>query len=149
MNQVYGMDEQAEELICKVVDGCATAEEEQELRAMSENDPEIKTEWERQQQAVSTIRSVGLPELQDEVREAFAHAVYNRLECRVGWILVATGLAALFGYLCYEILTDPDAHAALRIGLAAVVIGFVLLLSGVWRCRRRLARIDPYKEVRR
>ena len=143
------MDERAEELICKVVDGCATAAEEEALRAMSRNDPEVREEWEQQEKAATAIRSVGLPELQDEVAEAFARGVYNRIECRVGWVLIVAGLAALTGFILYEILTEPEVNSVFRVGLAAVLIGFVLLVSGVWRCRRRLARSDPYKEVLR
>lgn len=116
---------------------------------MSDNDPEVKVEWEQQQQAVATIHSVGLPELQDEVVERFTHNVYNRLECRVGWGLVLGGLAALFGFILYEILTEPEVSSVLRVGLVAICIGFVLLVSGVWRCRRRVARTDPYREVMR
>jgi hypothetical protein len=141
------MDERAEELICKVVDGCATAAEKEELRAMARSDPEVKAEWDQQQTAVATIRSVGLRELQDEEVEAFSRSVYSRLECRVGWLLIGGGLLALTGFILYEMLTDPEVHSVLRVGLAAVIVGFVLLLSGVWRCRRRVARTDAYKEV--
>ena len=114
---------------------------------MSENDPEIKAEWEQQRHAATAMRSVGLRELQDDVAEEFARGVYNRLECRIGWVMVAAGLAALFGFVLYEILTEPDVGTVFRVGLAAVIIGFALLISGVWRCRRRVARKDPYREV--
>ena len=143
------MDSRVEELICKVADGCATAEEEEELQAMSAKDPEIGEELRRQRQTVSAIRSVGLREWQDDETERFARGVYNRLECKTGWVLVAAGLAALGGYTLYEIVTDPGLDTVFRVGLVAVVIGFGLLLSNAWRCRARVSKRDPYREVQR
>ena len=60
------MDRRAEELICRVADGCASPDEERELELMAEREPEIGRDLMAQQEAVSSIRSMGLRELDDE-----------------------------------------------------------------------------------
>jgi ferric-dicitrate binding protein FerR (iron transport regulator) len=141
------MDERAQELICRVVDGCATARERQELKAMQEQDPEITRELEAQGQAVDVLQSVGLRELQDDVAEQYWGHVYNRLERRVGWVLAVVGTTLVAAYGVYELLTAPDIHTVYRVGLAAVIVGFGLILSSVLRVRLKLKKQDEYQEV--
>ena len=141
------MDTRTEELICRVADGVATEEEQRELIMMAQREPEVAEELRRQQDAVSAVRSVGLRELQDEVAEQFVGGVYNRLERRTGWLLVSAGIAVLAAYGVYEILTEPDLGTVYRLGLAAVIVGFGLLLSSVLRMRLKTRRFDRYTEV--
>ncbi|MBN1269695.1 MAG: hypothetical protein JXB04_08920 [Kiritimatiellae bacterium] len=143
------MDSRTEELICKVADGCATPEEEKELAVLADGDIEIARELQAQKDAVSAVRSLGLPELQDRVAAQFWSGVYNRIEHRVGWIFVTGGLVVLLGYGLYELLTEPDISSICRLGIAAVIVGFGLLLSSVLRARMKLRRYDRYEEVMR
>jgi len=141
------MDARVEELICKVADGCATPEERQELERMAANDPTIADELHEQQDTVNAIRSLGLRELQDEVRDQFWGGVYNRLEQRCGWAFVIAGIVAVAGYGIYEMLTDPTIHSLYRLGIAAIIVGFGLLISSVLRVRLKVRRYDKYREV--
>ena len=75
--------------------------------------------------------------------------MYNRLERRSGWLLVLLGFGLVCGYGVYELLTEPDIHTAYRLGLAALIIGFGLLISSVVRFRAVQGRSDRYKEVLR
>lgn len=141
------MDTRTEILICKVADGCATADEERELKDMTSRDPEIARELAAQQAAVSAVRSLGLRELQDTLNEEYWGGVYNRLERRSGWALVCAGLVLVLGYGIYELLTDPGIATLYRLGIAALIVGFGLLFSGILRQHARLRRHDRYKEV--
>ncbi len=143
------MDASKEELICKVVDGCANPEEEKELQEMAERDPEVAEALHAQQEAFAAMRSVGLPELQDQVSEQFWSGVYNRIEQRSGWAFVIVGLVLVVGYGVYELLTDPGVHTAYRLGIAALLVGLGLLISSVLRHRQRLRPHDRYTEVLR
>ncbi len=141
------MDTHAEELICKVMDDCASPAEKDTLQHMATTDPDIAEALAEQQEAVNAIRSIGLRELTDDVRDAFLGGVYNQLERRTAWILISTGLACVIGYTLYELLTQPTIDTVYRIGLAAVLVGFGLLLSSVLRTRMRIKPYDRYKEV--
>lgn len=143
------MDEHVEELICKVVDGCASPDEVEEVERMAAQDPEIRKELQAQQEAVSAIGSVGLRELQDDIAEQYWGGVYNRLERKSGWLLVAIGFGLVVVYSIYELLKDPTIHTVYRIGIAALIVGFGLVFSGVFRMRRKLRRHDKYEEILR
>jgi len=141
------MDDRTRELICRTVDGCAGDAEVKELRAMAENDQEIREELDLQEQAAGAIRSVGMKELEDDVVKVFDAGVYNRLERRAGWVFVCVGTLLFLGYGLYELLTDPSVHTVYRLGIAATLIGFGLLISRVVRVRMKLRPHDRYKEV--
>ncbi len=135
------------ELICKVADGLAAPEEEAEMNALTARRPELRNELALQKEIADTVRSVGLPELEDKVREQYWSGVYNRLEHRAGWTLVIIGSALVVGYAIYELMTEPDVHALYRIGLAALIVGFGVLFSGILRYRLRAKNYDKYREV--
>lgn len=141
------MDARTTELICKVVDGCATADERREVATMAQSDPEVSEALAEQQQVVDAVRSVGLPEPEDAIRDEYWSGVCNRLERRSGWWLVCVGLALVVGYGVYELMTDPGVHTVYRLGMAALIVGFGLLLRGVLGVRTRVSKSDRYKEV--
>jgi len=141
------MDDRTRELICRTVDGCAGDAEVKELQAMADNDQEIREELDLQEQAAGAIRSVGMKELEDDVVKAFDAGVYNRLERRAGWVFVCVGTLLFLGYGLYELLTEPNVHTVYRLGIAATVIGFGLLISRVVRVRMKLRPHDRYEEV--
>ncbi len=141
------MDNNVKNLICKVVDGTATSEEEKIMNELKEKNPEVQAELDAQKRAVDSIRSVGLPELDDSLRKQFVSGVYNKLERKTGWILSAFGIALVLGYGVYEFMTEPDIHTVYRIGIAAIIIGFGLLFSSILRVRMKLRKHDKYKEI--
>ena len=143
------MDTHAEELICKVIDDCASPVEREELQQMAATNPDIARALAEQEEALNAIRSIGLRELTDDVRDQFLAGVYNQLERRTAWILITVGVAFLLCYTLYELLTSPNIHTVYRVGLAAVIIGFGLLFSSVLRIRMRVKPYDRYKEVLR
>lgn len=141
------MDTRTTELICKVVDGCATADERREVATMAQNDPDVADALAEQQQAVDAVLSVGLPEPGDAIRDEYWSGVCSRLERRSGWWLVSVGLALVVGYGVYEIITDPGVHTVYRLGMAALIVGLALLLRGALGVRMRVSKSDRYKEV--
>ncbi len=141
------MDDYLINLICKVVDGTATSDEEKTMNELAEKNPEVKAELDAQKNAVNSIRSVGLPELDDSLRRQFVSGVYNKLERKTGWILSILGIMLVLGYGVYEFLTEPDIHSIYRIGIAAIIIGFGFLFSSILRVHIKVSKNDKYKEV--
>ena len=141
------MDDNTRNLICKVLDGNATSEEEKIMNELKENNPEVQTEFNAQKNVVDSFRSVGLPELDDTLRQQFISGFYNKLERRTGWILSCLGITFILGYGIYEFVTQPDINAVYRLGIAAIIVGFGLLFSSILRGRLKLKKYDKYKEV--
>jgi hypothetical protein len=79
--------------------------------------------------------------------------VYNRLERRIGWILISAGTILLGAYGIYRLLVEVffvwPMPLAVQLGILAVVIGFFTLLVSVVRERIVLARSDKYERIRR
>ena len=141
------MDDYIMNLICKVVDGAATSEEEKIMNELSEKNPEVQAEFIAQKKVADSIRSVGLPELDDSLRQQFISGFYNKIERKTGWIIASVGIILVLGYGIYEFVTEPDINSVYRIGMAAIVVGFGILFSSVLRARVQLRKHDRYKEV--
>ena len=141
------MDNHVKNLICKVVDGTATSEEEKVMNELNEKNSEVHQEFNAQKKIADSIRSVGLPELDDSLRQQFISGIYNKLERKTGWIISIIGIILVLSYGIYEFITEPDINTVYRIGIAAIIVGFGLLFSSVLRVRVKLRKHDKYKEV--
>ncbi len=84
--------------------------------------------------------------------EYWSH-VYNRLERRVGWILISVGTILLMSYGVYSLiarfLLRSDFPIIVRLGILALVVGFSTLLISVLRERIFMSRIDKYERIKR
>jgi len=84
--------------------------------------------------------------------EYWSH-VYNRLERKIGWILISIGTIMVASYGIYSLvalfLLRSDIPLVVRIGIVAIVIGFSALLISVLRERIFLSRVDKYERIKR
>ncbi len=84
--------------------------------------------------------------------EYWSH-VYNRLERRIGWIFLSVGAIMIASYGLYDLvavfLLRSNVPLLVRIGIAALVIGFCTLLISVLRERIFMARMDKYERIKR
>ncbi len=141
------MEDYVINLICKVVDGTATPEEQKIMYELKEKDSEVQAEFDAQKKVAETFGFVGLPELDDSLRQQFISGVYNKLERKTGWILLIIGIVFVFGYGLYEFITKPDINSVYQIGITGIIIGFGLLFCSVLRIRVKLRKHDKYKGV--
>lgn len=78
-------------------------------------------------------------------------SIYNRLERRIGWILLSIGaMIFLFfgGYKMVEgIIQDPSTPLVLKVGILVFIAGIVVLLVSVIRERLFVRKRERYKEV--
>jgi cytochrome bd-type quinol oxidase subunit 1 len=74
---------------------------------------------------------------------------YSRFSRHAALALVLGGYLLLILYSVYEFLQSKDAAAIPKIAVAAIVIGFIMLLLGLIRERIATYKSDPYKGVKR
>ena len=141
------MDDNTKNLICKVIDGTATFEEEKMMNELKEKNIEVQAEFNTQKNIADSFRYVGLPELDDTLRQQFISGIYNKIERKTGWIISSIGIVFVIGYGVYEFITQPDINSVYRLGISAIIVGFGLLFSSVLRGRLKLKKHDKYKEV--
>lgn len=86
-----------------------------------------------------------------EVWEVYWASVYNRLERRMGWILLSIGAMILLffgGYKAIEgIIQDTTIPIILKAGILALLAGVVVLLVSLIRERFFVRKRERYKEV--
>ena len=89
----------------------------------------------------------------DKYWEDYWSHIYNRLERRIGWILMSLGAILLTSYGLYEILEKfvlgPDIPWIIRIGIVAFVVGICALIVSVLRERLFFIKSDKYERVKR
>jgi anti-sigma factor RsiW len=127
-----------------------------ERRAFEEElarDPGLRKEVEEVQRMKSVVGGMRLRELPDDAWDHYRERIYNRLERKVGWILLSIGAAVLVGYGLYELVVFLVSAAELawwiRAAIGAVCLGLAVLLISVIRERIFVWKRDPYKEVER
>lgn len=85
--------------------------------------------------------------------ELYWSNVYNRLERRLGWLLFSIGVILTASYGLYRLsehlLFDQDFPLLVRLGAAALFIGFCTLIVSVIRERIHHLKSDKYKRIKR
>lgn len=83
--------------------------------------------------------------------EAYWAGIYNRIERKLAWILVSLGTILLLGYGGYKLLEgmlfDSSIPVMVRVGVSALILGFIVLSISIVRERMTLIKTDKYTEV--
>jgi anti-sigma factor RsiW len=127
-----------------------------ERRAFEEElarSPELLEEVEAMRNMQSVMSGIRLKELPDAAYDSYRERTYNRLERRVGWILLSVGAMVLIGYGLYQLvvflISDAELAWWIRVAIGAVCAGLAVLFVSVVRERLFVWKRDPYKEVKR
>jgi predicted anti-sigma-YlaC factor YlaD len=122
---------------------------EEHLKECRECSKELE-EFRRLKEVTHNMR-VSTPD--DRYWEIYWSNIYNRIERRVGWIMVSLGSILLTSYALYYIvdslLFKGDIPLVVRIGVIALVVGFCTLIVSVLRERIITSRADKYERIQR
>ena len=88
-------------------------------------------------------------EPEDVVLEQLWKSPFSRLTRNAGISMIIGGYMALIGYASFLFLMDNNEDALPKMAIAAMIIGFLILLGSVIRERIATYRIDQYKDVER
>jgi predicted anti-sigma-YlaC factor YlaD len=107
-------------------------------------------EFRRLKEVTQNMRVV-MPD--DKYWEMYWSNIYNRLERRVGWILLSLGSILLTSYGLYYIiarlLLQGNIPLVVRIGVVALVVGLCTLVVSVLRERIFFSKSDKYERIKR
>lgn len=146
------MDHQKiKELISSYHDGELDREERKEVEEHLAKCEECRRAYEELSRFEEVMGKMQLKKPQKEMWEVYWNTVYNRLERRVGWILLSIGgMILLFfgGYKAIEgIIQDPSTPVLLKVGILTVLGGVVVLLVSLLREQVFVHKRERYKEV--
>lgn len=112
---------------------------------------ECRRELEEMGQFEEVMQKMELKQPPEEIWQVYWTSVYNRLERRIGWILLSIGaIIMLFfgGYKAIEgIIEDPTTPLILKVGILAALGGLAILLVSIGRERIFVRKRERYKEV--
>ena len=107
-------------------------------------------EFRRLKEVTQNMR-VAMPD--DKYWEIYWSNIYNRLERRVGWILLSLGSILLTSYGLYyviaRLLLQGSIPLVVRIGVVALVVGLCTLVVSVLRERIFFSKSDKYERIKR
>jgi len=146
------MDHQhLKELISSYHDGGLSSEQKRLVDAHIQTCAECRKEWEAMKKLEEAMKTMELKKPKPEVWKLYGASVYNRLEKRIGWILFSVGAMILLFYGGYEmvksIIQDVTTPLLLKVGILALLGGFVVLLISALRERLFVRQRERYKEV--
>lgn len=130
-------------------DGECSPAQEGWLAEYVRKSPAAAREWAALEKTRLALEAAQLREPSDFEREALQKALAPALLSVWGWILLLGGLGVLAGYGAWQFLTADTIPLIARIGILAAGIGLLMLVVRLGWERLRLARIDPYREVKR
>ena len=112
---------------------------------------ECRREFEEMRKFEEVMDKMELKQPPKEMWQVYWSSVYNRLERRVGWILLSIGaMIILFfgGYKMVEgIIQDPSTPFLLKAGILTFMGGIVVLLVSLIREQFFVRKRERYKEV--
>ena len=136
-------------LLMGLIDGELTPEESAEVNEHLIKCEACRTEYEELRETAGKIEGVSFIEPQDEVLRKLWKRPYSRLMRNSGLFLVISGWIFLIAYALVEIFRDNQEPFLPKMAVAAVIIGFFILLGFLIRERIQTYKVDPYKEVKR
>ena len=142
--------EHVQRLMMAAFDGEISAAEQRELDALIAGRPDIAHEWQRFTRLKEVTAGMSLRRPPEETWDRYWHSTYRRAERGLGWLLVSIGAIILGGYGAWhavEVFFDASSEPlGIRIAIAALTIGLVILAVSVVREKIFTNRRDPYQK---
>ena len=139
------------ELISSYYDKELDEEQRKIVEKHLEECPECRKEFEEMGKFEEVMSKMELKKPPKDVWRLYWASVYNRLERRIGWILLSIGaMIILFfgGYKMVEsIIQDPSTPFLLKAGILIFLGGIVVLLVSLIREQFFVRKRERYKEV--
>ncbi|MBN1297904.1 zf-HC2 domain-containing protein [bacterium] len=112
-----------------------------------------RKELERLRMLQDALAMMAIRTPEDDFWDGYWAGMYNRLERRVGWVILVLGFSTLVVggtiLLFREILFSHDLPLWVRFGGMGLIAGAAILLLSLIRERMRVNRLERYKDVRR
>lgn len=147
------MDERFFLLAEKYLDNDLSPSEKEEIENIFLQEPNYKTELEEQKKVKEVLKKMTLKNPSKEMWDGYWLGIYNKLERGIAWIAVSIGFIIVAAYAVIKavnsFLADTQTPVILKFGIAALVIGVLILLFSVLREKIFTHKKDKYKEVQR
>ena len=136
-------------LLVGLLDGELTPNETRQINDHLTRCVACRTEYEQLRETTGKLSAISFREPDDLVLAQVWKSPFSRLARTTSLILIIGGYAGLMSYGLFELLTSGTKGLPAKMGLAAIVLGFLILLVQLIRERVKTYKTDPYKEIQR
>ena len=136
-------------LLVGLLDGELTPDETRQINEHLTRCAACRQEYEQLRETTGKLSAISFREPDDKMLAQMWKSPFSRLSRNTALILIVGGYAGLIGYGMFEFLTSGTKDLPAKVGLAAIVLGFLILLVQLIRERIRTYKSDPYKEIER
>lgn len=147
------MNEKKIELIEKYFDGNADEKERREIERMLADDPEFTDEFKEQQTIIEELNKMKLKDPGVEFWDSYWKTLYNRIERGIAWILISMGAIIIIGFgavnAIEELINENSLPLLAKIGIYALIVGFVILIVSIVREKLIFRNKDKYRNIER
>ncbi len=136
-------------LLVGLLDGELTPDEIRQINDHLTRCAACRVEYEQLRETSGKLAAITFREPTDAVLAQVWKSPFSRLVRNTSLALIIGGYAGLLGYGLFEFLTSGTKELPAKMGLAAIILGFLILLVQLIRERVRTYQTDPYKEIER
>lgn len=108
-----------------------------------------RREYDQLRETSGKLEALAFSEPDDEMLRRLWHSPFSRLSRIGGLVLVIGGYAALIAFALFQFFTSDTEKIWNKVSIAAIGIGFLILLIHVIRERLKTYKNDPYREIER
>ncbi len=143
--------EKLKELVSSYLDGELGPEDREAVERHLEACPECRQTYREMGELGEVMGKMTIKQPPKEVWKMYTEAVYNRLERRIGWILVSIGAMILLFFTGYQalkgVILDPGVPLIIKGGILCGLAGVIVLLVSLVRERLFVNKRERYKEI--
>ena len=136
-------------LLVGLLDGELTPDETRQINEHLVRCAACRAEYEQLREATGKLTAISFQEPGDAVLAQVWRSPFSRRARNTSLVMIVGGYATLVGYGLFEFFSSGTKELPAKLGLAAIVLGFLILLLQLIRERVRTFKTDPYKEIER
>lgn len=136
-------------LLVGLLDGELTPDETRQINDHLTRCAACRAEYEQLRETTGKLAAITFREPTDAELAQVWKSPFSRMARNTALFMIIGGYAGLIGYGLFELLTSGTKELPAKMGLAAIVLGFLILLVQLIRERVRTYKSDPYKEIER
>jgi uncharacterized integral membrane protein len=142
------------ELQEKYFENMLTPDEEAEFAELLSLNKNLKEEFEEQKKIKEALNKMRFKNPDNEIWDGYWQNIYNRLERKFAWAVLAAGLFLLLIFAAYNFIDeflfkDFSTPLIVKIGIALSIAGGLVLIISVIREKIFTFKNDKYKEIQR
>jgi predicted anti-sigma-YlaC factor YlaD len=141
--------DEIEKLLILYIDDEISKEERDAVESHVSSCPHCKTLMDQYAKLKKTSSEISFTKPSDEAMDGYWAQISSRLSRGGGWTLLIIGSIILLLYAIYRFTVDPGVHSFVKVTIAAIMIGIVLLFISVLIERIKDLKTDRYQGIKK